>query len=94
MEGEGQGEKEGAETTEEGHHRENPGDEKHITDSDKQYWILSLIKTYADFTHNRFEDVWDKNIIEFFNMIAFIKEYKRREAEEVKKMQRKLNNSK
>ena len=52
------------------------------------------MKTYADFTHNRFEDVWDKNIIEFFNMIAFIKEYKRREAEEMKKMQRKLNNSK
>lgn len=87
--GKEQGEKEGIEATTEGNNKQDSSDA--VSDSEKQYWILSLMKTYADFTNNRFEDIWDKNVIEFFNMIAFIKEYKRREQEEIKKLQRKQN---
>lgn len=75
--------KEGAET--------NQVNEEKVSDMEKTYWILNLIKTYSDFTNNRFEDIWDKNVIEFFNMIAFIKEYKRREVEEMKKQQKTIN---
>ena len=68
-------------------------DKSTITDSEKTYWILSLIKTYADFTNNTFDIIWDKSIVEFFNMIAFIKEYKRREADEIKRLQKKASKS-
>ena len=78
MEGEEQGEKEGVE-----------GNEEKVTDADKNFYILSLIKEYSDFTHIDFDRVWDKNICEFFNIIAFIKEYKKREKQAIEKLMRK-----
>lgn len=59
--------------------------ENKITDADKNYFILNLIKEYSDFTHIDFDRTWDKGIVEFLNTIAFIKEYKRREMEQIKK---------
>ena len=62
------------------------------TDADKNFFILSLIKEYSDFTHIDFDRVWNKNICEFFNILAFIKEYKKREKEAIEKMMRKNGN--
>lgn len=45
---------------------------------------MSLMKEYYDFTGVIFTDVWNINIIEFFQTIAFIKEYKKREEEKMK----------
>lgn len=49
---------------------------------------MCLIKDYSDFTHIDFDGVWDKPIAEFLNTIAFIKEYKRREQEAIKKLKK------
>lgn len=46
--------------------------------------MLSLIHTYAEFTHIDWDRVWDKGIVEFFNMLAFITEYKKRELDSMK----------
>ena len=59
-----------------------------VTDADKNYWIMDLIHTFSEFTLTPWDSVWNKNIIEFFNIIAFIREYKRREAEQIKRMQK------
>ena len=75
MEGKEQREKEGIERNEE-----------KVNDADKNYNILTLIKEYSDFTHIDFDRVWNKNICEFFNILAFIKEYKKRENEAMKKL--------
>lgn len=47
---------------------------------------MSMIKTYSDFTHTKWAEVWDINIIEFFQTVAFAREYERRKAAEIKKM--------
>lgn len=60
--------------------------EEKVNDADKNYWILSLIHYYSDFTHIDWDRVWNKNIVEFFNTVAFIKEFKRREEEAIKKL--------
>lgn len=62
-----------------------------VTDADKNYWMMDLIHTFSEFTLTPWDSVWDKNIIEFFNIIAFIREYKRREAEQIKRMQKQNN---
>ena len=49
---------------------------------------MDLIHTFSQFTLTPWDAVWDKNIIEFFNIIAFIREYKRREEEQIKKRQK------
>lgn len=49
---------------------------------------MSQMKTYSDFTNTKWGEVWDVNIIEFFQMIAFIKEYKRKEQEQIRKYQK------
>ena len=49
---------------------------------------MSLIYQFSSFTGIDWDRVWDKNIVEFFNIIAFIKEYKRREEEAIKKKQK------
>lgn len=43
--------------------------------------MMSLIHLYSDFTRIDWDRVWDKGIVEFFNTLAFIKEYRKREAE-------------
>lgn len=48
---------------------------------------MSLIHEYSDFTHIDWDRVWDKNIIEFFNTIAFMREHRRREELAIKRMQ-------
>lgn len=53
---------------------------------------MCLIHDYSDFTNTKWAEVWDINIIEFFQTIAFIKEYKRREAQQAKEYNRKLRN--
>jgi len=53
--------------------------------------MMDLIHTFSEFTLTPWDAVWDKNIIEFFNIIAFIREYKRREAEQIKRMQKQNN---
>ena len=67
------------------------GNTEKVTDADKNYWMMDLIHTFSEFTLTPWDAVWDKNIIEFFNIIAFIREYKRREAEQIKKMQKQNN---
>lgn len=67
------------------------GNSEKVTDADKNYWMMDLIHTFSEFTLTPWDTVWDKNIIEFFNIIAFIREYKRREAEQIKKMQKQNN---
>lgn len=86
MEGEGQREEEGIERTQK---TAPPEDSSNVSDAEKHFAMLSLIKCYADFTNNTFDVVWDKSIVEFFNMLAFIKEYKRREAEDLKRASKK-----
>lgn len=76
-----EGERQGEEETVE-------GNTEKVTDADKNYWIMDLIHTFSEFTLTPWDAVWDKNIIEFFNIIAFIREYKRREAEQIKRMQK------
>ena len=66
-------------------------DTEKVTDADKNYWMMDLIHTFSEFTLTPWDAVWDKNIIEFFNIIAFIREYKRREAEQIKRMQKQNN---
>ncbi len=53
--------------------------------ADKTFNLMSLIYQFSSFTGIDWDRVWDKNIVEFFNIIAFIKEYKRREEEAIKK---------
>lgn len=79
-----EGERQGEEETVE-------GNSEKVTDADKNYWIMDLIHTFSEFTLTPWDAVWDKNIIEFFNIIAFIREYKRREAEQIKRMQKQNN---
>lgn len=76
-----EGERQGEEETVEGNTQK-------VTDADKNYWMMDLIHTFSQFTLTPWDDVWNKNIIEFFNIIAFIREYKRREAEQIKRMQK------
>ena len=64
-------------------------EEERTTDADKQYQILSLIHSYSEFTLIDWDRVWDKSIVEFFNTLAFIREYKKREAEAAKKAMKK-----
>lgn len=52
-----------------------------VSDPDKTYNMMSLVHLYSDFTHIDWDRVWDKSIVEFFNTIAFIKEYRKREEE-------------
>ena len=78
------GERQGEEKTVEGNSQK-------VTDADKNYWMMDLIHTFSSFTLTPWDAVWDKNIIEFFNIIAFIREYKRREAEQIKRMQKQNN---
>lgn len=47
--------------------------------------MMSLIHMFSSFTGIDWDRVWDKGIVEFLNTIAFIKEYKRREADSNKK---------
>ena len=51
---------------------------------------MCLMKDYCDFTLTKFNDIWNINIVEFFQFVAFIKEHKRRETEEMKKYMRKF----
>lgn len=76
-----EGERQGEEETVEGNTQK-------VTDADKNYWMMDLIHTFSQFTLTPWDKVWDKNIIEFFNIIAFIREYKRREEEQIKKRQK------
>lgn len=76
------------EETKEEQPRNSEGDKQ--TDGDKLYAIMALIKDYSDFTHIDWDRTWEKNINEFLNTIAFIKEYKRREQEAIKKAQKKM----
>ena len=73
-----EGERQGEEETVE-------GNSEKVTDADKNYWMMDLIHTFSSFTLTPWDAVWDKNII------AFIREYKRREAEQIKKMQKQNN---
>lgn len=59
-----------------------------VTAADKQFALMSQMKAYSDFTNTEWNKVWDVNIIEFFQMLAFIKEYKRKEQEAIRKYQR------
>lgn len=63
-----------------------------VSEPNKTYGIMCLIHDYSDFTNTKWSEVWDINIIEFFQTIAFIKEYKRREAQQIKDYQRKIKN--
>lgn len=49
---------------------------------------MSQIKAYSDFTNTKWSEVWDINIIEFFQTLAFIKEYKKREQQQIKQYQK------
>lgn len=44
--------------------------------------MMSLIHLFSSFTGIDWDRTWDKGIVEFLNTIAFIKEYKRREAKQ------------
>ena len=68
--------------------REINEDKGTVTTADKTFAIMSQMKAYSDFTNTKWSEVWDINIIEFFQMIAFIKEYKRKEQEMIKKYQK------
>lgn len=58
---------------------QDAGNVETVTDADKTYNMMSLIHIYSDFTHIDWDRVWDKGIVEFFNTLAFITEYKKRE---------------
>ena len=66
----------------------NEKDKETVTEADEKFGFMSLIHDYSDFTKTKWSEVWEVNIIEFFQMLAFIKEYKRREQEAIKKYQR------
>ena len=73
---------EGEEPTEETGNKEP---QETVTSADKTYGLMSMMKDYSDFCNCKYSEVWEVNIVEFFQMLAFIKEYKRREAEQLKK---------
>lgn len=50
---------------------------------------MSMIKTYSDFCNTKWAEVWEINIIEFFQTIAFCREYERRKSKEIEKLYKK-----
>lgn len=46
--------------------------------------MMSLIHLFSDFTHIDWDRVWDKNIVEVLNIIAFIREFNKRTQETIK----------
>lgn len=44
-----------------------------------------MIKEYSDMTKESWTTVWDTNIVEFFTIVAFSREYKKRELRELRK---------
>lgn len=50
---------------------------------------MNMIKSYSDFCNTKWAEVWDVNIVEFFSTIAFIRQYRKAEADEIKRMMKK-----
>lgn len=49
---------------------------------------MSNMKEYSDFTLTPFNKVWETNIVEFFQMLAFIKEHRKREQDAIRRYQK------
>ena len=71
------------------HDGDTDEDQGTVTTADKQFALMSHMKTYSDFCNIKWSEVWDINIIEFFQTLAFIKAYNKKQQERIKEYQRK-----
>lgn len=49
---------------------------------------MVLVKNFSDFTNTPWDVVWDKSIIEVLNVMAFAREYNRKQEEAIKRYRR------
>lgn len=75
---------------EESENKKRPGEDREaINQAERRYNWLRQIDEVAHTKNVTWDDVWSMGVIEFFNIISYIKEKNRREQEEIKQWQMK-----